>query len=84
MYGTVARYRLKPGMEAKLLEFEREAREEQMPGFVAEFTFRMDADPSVCFEALIFVCKEAYFAVADSPRQQALHKYGRILSDENP
>jgi len=50
MYGTVARYRLKPGMQRKLLEFEAEIREAKTPGLVAEFTFRMDEDPNAYYE----------------------------------
>ena len=70
-------------MEAKLLEFEREVREEKMPGCVAEFMFRMDAEPFVCFEAVIFESKEAHFPVADSPRQQTLYqKFVELLEGE--
>ena len=67
MYGTVARYRIKPGMEQKLLDFEREIRELGMKGFICEFTLRTDEDPSVCYEMIIFESKEAYRSVGDLP-----------------
>ena len=63
MYGTVARYRIKPGMEQKLLDFEREIRELGMEGFICEFTLRTDEDPSLCYEIVIFESKEAYQSV---------------------
>jgi len=44
----------------------------------------MDADPSVYFEAVIFESKEAYFAVADSPRQPALYQKFLELPEEEP
>jgi hypothetical protein len=42
MYGAVARYRPKSGMEDQLLAFEREIQEANLPGLVTEYTFRMD------------------------------------------
>ena len=77
MYGTVARYRLKPGMEERLLAFEREIREAKLPGMVGAFTYRMDDDPRVYFEAVVFESREAYRAVAASPEQDA--RYRRLL-----
>jgi hypothetical protein len=78
LYGSVARYQLKPGTEERLLAFEQEVREAQLPGLVAEFTFRMDADPTIYFEAVIFESREAYRAVAESPEQDA--RYRKLLA----
>jgi hypothetical protein len=78
MYGTVARYRLKPGMEDRLLAFEREIQAARLPGLVAEFTFRMDDDPNVYIEAVVFASREAYRAVAESPEQDA--RYRKLLA----
>ncbi len=78
MYGTVARYRLKPGMEEQLLAFEREIQEARLPGLVAEFTFRLDEDPNTYYEAVIFESREAYRAVAESPEQDA--RYRKLLA----
>jgi len=77
MYGTVARYRLKPGMQDKLLAFEAEIRAAKIPGLIAEFTFRTDEDPTVCYEAIVFESREAYQALADSPEQDA--RYHKLL-----
>ncbi len=78
MYGTVARYRINPGYEEQLLAFEREIREAKLPGLVAEFTFRMDEDPSTYYEAVVFESREAYLAVAESPEQDA--RYRKLLA----
>ena len=84
MYGTVARYRLKPGMEEQLLAFEREIREARLPGLVAEFTYRMDEDPSVYYEAVVFESRAAYRAVAESPEQDARYRKLLALLDGPP
>lgn len=77
MCGTAARYRLKPGVGQRLLEFEAGMRETNMPGFVAEFTLRTDEDPLLCYEIVFFESKEAHPAVTDSPGQDA--RYRRLL-----
>ena len=84
MYGTVARYRLKPGMESKLMEFEQMIRAAKLPGLVAEFTFRMDHDPSVYYEAVVFESKDAYRAVAESPEQDARYRQLLVLLEAAP
>jgi hypothetical protein len=84
MYGSIARYRIKPGTEEKLLAFEREIKEARLPGLVAEFTFRMDDDPHVYYEAVVFESKDAYRAVADSPEQDARYRKLLTLMEQPP
>jgi hypothetical protein len=84
MYGTVARYKLKPGMEGQLLAFERDIREAQLPGLFGEFTFRMDEDPNTYYEAVVFESREAYRAVAESPEQGARYRKLLALLDGPP
>ena len=78
MYGTIVRGQLKPGAEAQLLELVDEFLARRVPGYVAQYTYRMDADPNVIMTAVIFESKEAYFANADSPEQDA--QYGRMAA----
>ena len=78
MYGTVARYRLKPGMRDQLLAIEAEIRAAKLPGLVAEFTYCTDDDLHVYFEAIVFESRDAYRALADSPEQDA--RYRRLLA----
>lgn len=74
MYGTIMRGQLKPGAEASMLELLDEFMARHVPGFVTQYTYRMDADPSVYMAAVIFESKESYFANADSPEQDAFYQ----------
>jgi len=71
MYGTVAKIRIKPGMDEQLAERERSmaANSPQIPGFVAQYVYRMDADPDELYLVVLFESKEAYQANAASPDQ---------------
>jgi quinol monooxygenase YgiN len=77
VYGTVARIRIKPGMEAQLQAEMDAFKERRVPGFVAEYVFRMDADPDETYMVAIFASKEAYRANANSPDQDA--QYQRLV-----
>lgn len=76
MYGSIVRYRLKPGMEEQLHAFEQKIREVKLPGMVGAFTYRMDDDPGVYYEAVVFESREAYRALAASPEQDARSRDG--------
>jgi antibiotic biosynthesis monooxygenase (ABM) superfamily enzyme len=82
MYGTVARYRVKPGMEGQLrhiLEEQASVFEAgQVPGFVVSYAYRMDADASDYYLAVVFENREAYWALAQSPEQDA--RYRQLLA----
>lgn len=67
MYGTVARARLKPGMEKQLLEQFLIFEAAKVPGVVATYCYRMDSDPNEYYMAVVFSSKEAYRANAESP-----------------
>ena len=58
MYGTVARMRVKPGMEAKLKEDMAQYDQLKIPGFVSTVVYRMDRDPN-----------EIYMTVASRTRR---------------
>lgn len=77
MYGTVARMRVKPGA---LEELQRLAAEEetQIAGMVAQYVYRMDADPAELYLAVVFTSREAYRANAESPEQN--ERYERMLA----
>ncbi len=84
MYGTVARFRLIPGSEAQLLEGVREFEAARVPGYVAHYIYRMDADPQVYYLAVAFESKEAYAANANSPAQHARYLKLRDLLETDP
>jgi heme-degrading monooxygenase HmoA len=82
MYGTIARYRIKPGMEGQLRHIlEEQARvfeAGRVPGFVVSYAYRMDADPNDYYLAVVFESREAYWANAESPEQDA--RYRQLLA----
>jgi len=67
MFGTVARYRIKPDHEARLMErmkgFEAEAPE----GFLYSTVFRSTKNPNEVWLSVVFESEEAYRRNADSP-----------------
>jgi heme-degrading monooxygenase HmoA len=83
MYGTIAKLRLKPGMEA---EFERLSREQitDIEGIRFEHVFRMDSDPQNAFLVVGFDSKDAYRANAESPDQHARYEAFREILERDP
>ncbi len=84
MYGTVARFRLKPGMENQLAQLMREYETLGIPGGVGEYVYRMDADPNEYCMAVIFTDRESYWANARSPEQDARYRKFRALLERDP
>ncbi len=83
MYGTVARLRLKPGMEERFQQFGREAAG-AIPGLVFQHVYRTDADPQAYYLVVGFENKEAYQANATSAEQQARYEQYRALLEAEP
>jgi quinol monooxygenase YgiN len=68
MYGTIARMRIKPGMESQLEELSR-TQVPDIPGFVFQHVYRMDSDPQELYLVVGFTDQEAYRRNAESPDQ---------------
>jgi len=83
MYGTIARIRIKPGMEGAIIEALRE-REGQIPGYRAGHLYRMDVEPGHYFLTIIFESKEAYDTNARSPEQHANYLHLREMMADDP
>ena len=73
MYGTVARMRIKPGMqEAFLAWVESSTRARRtIPGHLKSFVYQTDADPNTLMLVVVFESREAYHANAASAEQHA-------------
>jgi quinol monooxygenase YgiN len=88
MYGTIGRFRIKAGMEAQfrqLIEEQAHAFETgQIPGFVVSYGYRMDADPNDYYLAVVFESREAYWANAQSPEQDARYQQWLPLLEGEP
>lgn len=83
MYGTVARLRLKPGMEERLRDLLGELRP-QVPGLVFDHLYRTEAGPDEYFLVVGFASREAYEANAASPEQHARYERYRELLEADP
>ena len=68
VYGTVAKMKLKPGAEDKMMKA-MEGSDAGREGHVATYVFKSDADPNVHIVATIFESKAAYRKFAESPEQ---------------
>lgn len=84
MYGTVARVHLKSGMEAQLYELANQSQSRRVPGWVATYVYRMDADSNEYFMAIVFKSREAYIANAQQPEQDADYRRLRKLLVADP
>lgn len=84
MYGTVARLRIKPGMEQQLVEFSIAEDAAKIPGLVTEYVYRMDKDEQEYFLVVVFESKDAYWANANSPDQDARYQTMRALMEADP
>ena len=68
MYGTVAKMKLKPGAEAKIMQI-MEVGQVARPGHVATYIFKSDKDPNVHIVTTIFESRDAYRKFSESPDQ---------------
>ena len=69
MYGTIARMKVKPGMEQALEKLSTEFEDREVPGSIGFYIYRMDNDPNELYMAVIFESRETYQANANSPEQ---------------
>lgn len=83
MYGTIARMRIKPGMEERFKELETGDAEE-LPGFLFSHMYRMDSGSNEYFLVVGFQDKETYRRNAESPEQHQRYLQYRELLEEEP
>jgi quinol monooxygenase YgiN len=84
MYGTIARFRLKPGMENTLMEQLRAFEGLKVPGFIMACLYRMDSDPHEYYMAVLFQDRATYISNAESPGQDARYRKMRALMESDP
>lgn len=84
MYGTVARLKVKPGMEEQLQALATDPVYQQVPGAVAQYVYKLDNSPGEYYLAVLFESKEAYWANATSPEQDARYRRMRDTLAEDP
>ena len=80
MYGTIAKMKLKPGADEKIMKVMDESQTGRV-GHVATYVFKSDADPNIHFVTTIFESKSAYKKFADSPEQdKRFHQLRELLA----
>jgi quinol monooxygenase YgiN len=84
MYGTIARFRLKPGMENALMEQLRAFEGLKVPGFIMTYLYRMDSDPQEYYMVVLFQDRATYISNAESPGQDAYYRKMRALMESDP
>ena len=83
MYGTIARFRLKPGVKDEFIQMMDNFGNAVIPGWVADHYFQMDKDPEEFYLVAIFKDKETYMANADSVQQHEQYlKFRSFLVDD--
>src|SRR5438067_1240993 len=86
MYGTVARCKVRPGQEQAYVELSRRWNRERgptVPGFVVEYVYRSEAEPSVYFACLVFESREAYRRNAADPEEERWYRQFRELMESD-
>jgi hypothetical protein len=83
MYGTIARFRVKPGVKDRFVAAMDSMGNAVIPGWVADYYFQMDSDSNEFYLVAIFRDKETYLANADSPEQHERYlKFRSFLVDD--
>jgi hypothetical protein len=84
MYGTVARMKIKDGMQDKARQLMEEQTSQPVAGQVATYAYRMDKDSNEYYIVAIFDSKESYWANAQSAEQDARYRALREILQEDP
>jgi quinol monooxygenase YgiN len=83
MYGTIAHFRIKPGVKDEFIKMMDSFGDVIIPGWVADYHFQMDKDPDEFYLVAVFKDKETYVANADSAQQHEQYlKFRSFLVDD--
>ena len=84
MYGTIARFRIKPAVKDEFIQAMDSFDAALIPGWVADYYFQMDNDPDEFYLVAIFKDKETYQANADSTEQHERYLVFRSFLTDDP
>ena len=83
MYGTIAHFRLRPGVREEFVQVMDSFGDDIISGWKADYYFQMDRDSDEFFLVAIFQDKESYTANADSAEQHERYlKFRSFLADD--
>jgi quinol monooxygenase YgiN len=84
MYGTIARFHLKPGTRDEFIKTMDSFGAATIAGWVADYYFQMEHDPDEFYLVAIFKDKQNYQANADSPEQNERYILFRSFLVDDP
>lgn len=84
MYGTIARFRIRPGVKDEFVKAMDSFGDDIVPGWVADYYFQMENDPDEFYLVAIFKDKEIYMANADSAEQHERYLVFRSFLVDDP
>lgn len=84
MYGTVTRYRLKPGTEAQALSLSDELTDDPPPGYIGGYTYRLDEGSNEYITATVWTDRDTYRRTSNSERQERWFERVAALLVEPP
>jgi quinol monooxygenase YgiN len=83
MYGTIARFRIKPGTKDEFIRTMDSFGDDVVPGWMADYYFQMDRDSDEFYLVAVFHDRDTYQANADSPQQHERYlKFRSFLMDD--
>jgi quinol monooxygenase YgiN len=83
MYGTVAKFTIKPGKYNELAAI-MDQRGGQIPGLTFEHVYQTDEDPNTIYVVVGFESKDAYTKNAADPKQHESYVAYRALLEKDP
>lgn len=83
MYGTVAKFTVKPGSEDALRELTA-MEDYSPPGYLGHMVYRLDSGNNEYLLTVAFADKDSYFANANSPDQNDFYEKFRALLTADP
>jgi quinol monooxygenase YgiN len=84
MYGTIARFRIKPGVKDEFVKTMDSFGSDIIAGWVADYYFQTENDPDEFYLVAIFKDKETYVANADSSEQHERYLVFRSFLVDDP
>lgn len=84
MYGTIAHFRIKPGVKDEFVKAMDSFGSSIIPGWVADYYYQMDNDSDEFYLVAIFKDRETYMANADSAEQHERYLVFRSFLADDP
>ena len=84
MYGTIARFRIKPGTRDEFIQAMDSLGGSVIPGWMVDYYFQMNNDPDEFYLVAVFKDRDTYEANADSAEQHERYLKFRSFLVEDP